>query len=215
MVVKQLLKEAGHPLTAKYMNAIMKDARTLAAKYKVPQDTQDIQQIMLAEATRLESKFDTSKGTTFYTYIVKPIRRVVHKVYGFSHPSYPLMAEALKFMDEYNQEHGVYPSAPTLAKGLDVTETKVSSMFFGIPHNIPIDNVPETDLQDNEEMQVSDLLEDVLERVTKQQRDLLVKYFMMEYSAEELAVTTGQTVPQIINEINAAVLKIRQEVANV
>jgi len=204
------LIDTGYPLTAKYIHAIYKLAHTLAAKYNVPQDYQDICQLALIAATGMESKFDDSKGSKFITFIKKPILQIVQKKYGYPKSSASLYYKISKFMLKYGQEHKVVPTTADIAKALNITEIHVKSIYFGKPYKISLNSLGDDFQIENEDTLLSNTIVDLLDSLTSPDKKLITEFYLEEYSIEELAVVYNTTSAKISKDV-ARILGLLRE----
>jgi len=207
-VIENQLEIDGYPLTAKYVNAIGAEARKLSIKYGKTQDYEDIFNISLIEATRLEGRFDVSKGNTFFTFVRKPIRFAVQKVYGYSKGVVRKFNKINKFMKAYEIANGHLPDIPTIAKGLEITPFAVRSIFQGKPFSVSIDSINPILLTTEQEDKT---MVRVLEALTEEEGNLIRLKYIEGWSSHDLC-QYYRTHPTIIEERVTRILqRLRDE----
>jgi DNA-directed RNA polymerase specialized sigma24 family protein len=189
------LEAQGFPRTASYVYALGKEARTLSIKYGVQQDYEGIFNLLLSEAVRVEPLFDDSKGNTFLTFLRKPLRHLMQKTYGYSTSSIKLYNQIKRYIKQYEETKGVIPDVPTIAKGLDMTTTKVCSVFIGKPHIISTDALSPEVLSSTME----DPVELLLEGLNPEDRQLIFQRYIEEFTINELSLMYG-THPHVLKK---------------
>ena len=209
VVIRNLVAE-GFPLTAKFIHAFYKEARTLSIKYGLPQDYQDICQLALIEAVRLEPKFDSKKGTCFFTFVRRPLRHVIQKIYGYSKASTNLYNKISKFSERYHEEHSLMPNITTISKALNITEIKIRSVFYGKPLKVSVEALgPDFSLH-NEPSSSETLVDGLLEGVSLEDATLVREYYLEGYSLEELSTIYRIPIGSISNKL-AQIIKTLKE----
>ena len=186
-VVMDDLRLQGFPETAKYLPAIYSEARYLAGKYHVMHDYQDVCQIALIEAVRLEKKFNLELGNTFMSFIKKPIRHAVQKVYGYSKADTNKYNKVIKFMRTYQDKHEILPSTSEIAKALSITEVNLKSIYFGKPFQVSLDSFGDTFVEDNDQVRLTDEVNAIFEMLSTEDATLIHELFIQEYTMEELS----------------------------
>ena len=203
MYAKYLLED-GCPQTAKYLNAIGSEARYLSKKYNMPGDYEDFFQLALIEAVRLEPVFDITKGNTFLSFIRKPIKQIMQKLYGFSRSSTNKYNKIVKFMKAYEVEHGVLPTTDIIAKALGVTEWALKSIYYGKPIKVSLDALGDDFHLSNEQTALTSTIQEALEILNDEDSQLIKAFYLEEYSVEELALiytTPKENISVRISEI--------------
>lgn len=211
--IRQQLIATGYPITAKYLNALYAMARKLSIKYMVPQDYADICQLALIEAVKMEAKFDSTKGS-FATFIQKPVKHVVQRVYGHTKSSTSLYNKVRKFTEEYFKQHARYPSASNIQKSVGISEIALKSIYYGKPYKISLDNLNADLYLDNEETQINSQTERLLESLDNSARELVELYYFEDYTVEELSVIFKNPLADTNHQLTKA-LNVLKEAANV
>lgn len=204
------LTSGGFLHTARYIHAIFKEARLLSQKFNVPQDYEDICQLALVEAVKLEKNYDKSRGT-FLTFIRKPIRQSVQKVYGYSRSATKLYNKVGNFMEEYNKINGHYPALPVIAKALKKTEWDIKSIHYGKPYKVSLDALSEDHVLDNEQLQQDQRVLEILETLNQEDRTLVHEYYLQDYSMEELSAIYEVHPSTISNNLMRILQEVRKE----
>lgn len=198
------LRESGFPQTSKYINAISKEVRFLSKKYNMASDYEDMLQLALIEAVRLEPVFDIKKGNTFLSFIRKPIRQIMQKLYGFSRSSTNSYNKIVKFMKAYETEHSVLPTTDIIAKALNMTEWKLKSIYYGKPLKVSLEALGDDFALENAQTELSRSIQDALEILNDEDSKLITLLYLEEYSVEELSVIYSISV----DDLNAKIVII-------
>ena len=188
IITRASLDAAGFPLVGKYLPGLRNEAKHLAQKYAVPYDYEDILQLILTEATRLEEKFDNSFENSFMTYIRKPIRQRVKKHYGYNPAESKKVAVILKFMRDYELEHKVLPDIDIIANSLGVTKTALKALYFDRPSKVSFDDLEESIWLENDETLEQGVVAQLMEALTEEEEQLFLAFHIEGYTIKELAV---------------------------
>lgn len=206
------LKLSGFPLTSKYLPGIFKTARELSVRYQVGQDYEDFVQLAIIEATRLEPIFDDSKGSTFMSFVRKPIKQVAQKFYGYSRSSTNKFNKVSKYMEAYLVENKVYPTVPEIAKALNMTEFLVKSIYFGKPFKVSLESLGDDfTIENDEQTKSSELIDDLISGLPVINQKIITGYFLEELSLEELASVHKVSKGAVKVLIDESLVEIREK----
>ena len=212
--IRVSLASKGFPRTAAYLGAIYKEAKAISRRYHVSEDFEDVLQVMLAEATRLEASFDATKGNTFFTYIKMPLRHVIQKVFGFSKSAALQYNKIYKFMKSFEVANGYLPTTRVIAEGLDMTTTKVKEIFYGKPLQVSLDAL-------SEDVATTELLKDsnssvelILEALSEEDQKLAIAYYVEEFTVTAIASIRGERVRDTLEALKGMLRRL-QEAHNV
>jgi len=204
----------GYPITSSYIHAIYKLARTLSFKYNVPQDYEDICQLALLEAIRLEPQFDVTKGASFMTFIRRPVTQVVQKYYGYSKSTTKLYNKILKFMSDYEKESGVLPLVDTIAKALKITELEVTSLYYGRPLKVSLDILGEDEVSVEHAEHPNEYICAILESLSDTDKEFVTLHFLQEHSLQELSVLYKVPVKELSARLQRIIRDLKSSLGN-
>lgn len=204
------LDDQGYPLTSRYFNAITKDAKELANKYRMSLDYDDFCQLALVEATRLEKVFSKDRGCSFMAFIRKPIKQVIQKMYGYSRSETNKFNKIVKFMEAYEKENGTQPTVPLIAKALGTTEWYVQSIYYGKPIKISLESLSEETLSNTADTNQEELVEDLLEGLSSFRSSLMKSHYVDEMSIDELVAILGKPKSFIVSELSESIKLLKE-----
>ena len=143
-----------YPLTAQYLNGIYGLAKKLSFQMSTNHavdDYEDFFQVLVMEACALESKFDVSRGTSFYTFINRPLKAKAFREFVPVDKSTTIYKNIKDFVKEYSLKHDTYPQVEIISEGTGYTHETIKNTYYG--------KVPQVSLEAMSEDMVSDLAE--------------------------------------------------------
>lgn len=115
--------------TYKYFYQLMGLSKKLAKRYNESYD--DIKQIVLIMATRLEKKYQQSKTGRFVSFVEVSTIRELNKLY---HISEKRSQKVYKYIQQYKKEHNEMPNVSQIAEALGISRQEV---IIGLPKVSP------------------------------------------------------------------------------
>ena len=143
-----------YPLTSQYVNGIYGLAKKLSFQMstnKAVYTHEDFFQTMIVEACKLESKFDESRGNSFYTFINRPLRAQMFKAFVAVDVGTEHYKTIKKFVVEYQKTHHLYPNVEVISDGVDLPSDVVKFEFYGKALEISTEDMDEAMMTDEDD----------------------------------------------------------------
>jgi len=156
-----------NPLTAQYLNGIFGLAKKLSFQMSTNHavDTyEDFFQVLLLEACKLEKKFDKSRGTSFYTFINRPLKAKAFREFVPVDRSTDSYKDIKTFVKDYESKHGTYPQVAIISEGTGYEAGTVKEIYYGKTQQVSLEALSEdyvSSLGDKEVLSPLDFLEDL------------------------------------------------------
>lgn len=143
-----------YPLTSQYVNGIYGLAKKLSFQMSTNRAVythEDFFQAMIVEACKLEVKFDESRGNSFYTFINRPLRAQMFKIFVAVDTGSDHYKTIKKFVIEYQKTHHLYPNVETISDGVDLPSDIVKFEFYGKSLEVSPDDMDEMSMSDEDD----------------------------------------------------------------
>jgi len=140
-----------YPLTSQFVNGIYGLAKKLSyqiATNKAVDSHDDFFQIMLVEACRLEPKFDPDRGTSFYSFINRPLRAKMFKEFIDVDRGGDNYKKIKEFIKGYQADKHIFPSVEIISDELDIPSDVVRLDYYGKTQTISVDDCDDLLLSD-------------------------------------------------------------------
>jgi len=130
-----------YPLTSQYVKGIYGLARKLNSQMstnKAVDTHEDFFQAMITEACKLEPKFDPERGTSFYTFINRPLRAQMFKQFVSVDTDSQDYQDIKSFVRSYEKEHHLYPSVEIISEGTNLPSDLIRLEYYGKVQEVSI-----------------------------------------------------------------------------
>lgn len=206
LVTARLLEEQGYPLCAQYFPGLTGLAYRLSFMYGQPHLIEDIKQLVISIAARLEPSFNTEFGTTFYTYVAPYASAEVLTTYGTAKKASPLYKEIEKFANTFLRETNRYPNILEIQKAINKPLWKIKSIFvYDMPREVPFDDaallVPTAELEND--------IQDMLDNLPELQKRIVTYHVLDEKSLESFANTNNVPLKLVESQYAEAITTLR------
>jgi len=144
-VIAEGLKDK-YPLTAQYVNGIYGLANKLSWQMSTNRSVftaEDFFQVMIVEACKLEPKFDTERGTSFYSFINRPLRIMMFREFVQVDANTPVYKVIKNFIRDYENKHKTYPSVEIISESTDIAADLIRSSYYGKENTVSIEALGE------------------------------------------------------------------------
>lgn len=213
MTIQQQLIDQGYPLTSQYYYGIRGLASKLSYKYSKNSLEEDFVQVALTAACKAETRYDSTAGASFYTYINKIIKHSIQKEFGNPNRQTKSYKVVQKFIDEFGRNNNRYPDVYEISKGTGLSRFDILSIYYDRYTEQSLDNSLDEGLM-ADPFQNKDYawLTEHLDCLTKDELYLIESMYTHEQSLDVVAGAMG--IPRVnANRIHASALeKLRQSV---
>lgn len=154
--------EETNPLTAQYLNGIFGLAKKLSfqmATNHAVDSYEDFFQVMLVEACKLEQKFDKERGTSFYTFINRPLKARAFREFVSVDKSTDAYKDIRTFVKDYEDKHGTYPQVQVISEGTGLEADIVKQVYYGKTQQVSMEALSEDFVSSLEELEATSPLD--------------------------------------------------------
>lgn len=206
IITSDSLIEAGFPLTADYLKGIYSLASRLSKMYGKAHLEEDFQQSAVLVATLKESKYDSTRGASFYTFVAPSIQATLFQQFGTVKQHSSLYKKLEVFTRQFEETHNYYPDTLQMSEALNVPLWKIKSIYVNdIPMEIPLEpSVSSQDIINSDTFN----LDEVLQNLSNLERTVVTKHLIDGIPLNEIASSSGISTWVLDEALGKAISKL-------